>query len=191
MTSISAGQKNITELLHLANEGDAVAQEKLFRTVYEELRRMARSVMRNERTGHTLQPTALVNEAFLRLVGNQIHFSDRTHFFSVAARTMRRVLVDHARSLAAQKRNPGQRVDLDSALGIAEDQLPELIALDVAMERLEATYPRACRVVELQFFTGASAVETAAILGVSLKTVRRDWKLARAWLYAEMARQDG
>jgi RNA polymerase sigma-70 factor, ECF subfamily len=180
-------QGQVTELLRRASQGDAEAQETLFQTVYDELRRMARNVMRDERPNHTLQPTALVNEAFVRLVGHQIEWANRAHFFSVAARTMRRVLIDYARSMTAQKRDAGKRLDLDSVLAFTEDRCGELLALDQAMTRLEANYPRACRVVELQFFSGVTPGETAAILGVSLRTVRRDWKLARAWLHAEMA----
>lgn len=148
---------------------------------------MARTAMRSERGDHTLQPTALVNEAFLRLTGNRIEWTDRGHFYSVAARIMRRVLIDYARSAGALKRYSGKRMDLDSALLFTQERYPELIQLDRAMARLEKSHPRACRVVELQFFTGFTPAESAEILGVSLKTVQRDWKLARAWLHAELA----
>jgi RNA polymerase sigma factor (TIGR02999 family) len=187
MPSSSNPRYNVTELLRLASEGDKAAQEELFRTVYNELRRMARRAMQGERPDHTLQPTALVHEAFVRLVGEPIPWSNREHFFAVAATTMRRVLIDYARSLGAQKRNPGKRVDLDDTLLFTRNRAPELIALDEAMTRLEDRYPRACRVVELQYFTGLTPAETAAILGVSVKTVRRDWKFSRAWLHAELA----
>jgi RNA polymerase sigma-70 factor, ECF subfamily len=187
MSTGSAPVANVTELLRLAGRGDLDAQERLFRTVYDELRRMARHAMQRERPDHTLQPTALVHEAFVRLVGDPIPWTDRAHFFAVAATTMRRVLIDYARSLGAQKRNAGHRVDLDDALLFARDRAPELIDLDEAMTRLQRSYPRACRVVELQFFAGLTAEETAAILGVNSKTVQRDWKLARAWLHAELA----
>lgn len=187
MTSQTQTPTKVTELLQLAGKGDEQAQEKLFRAVYDELRRMARRAMRAERPDHTLQPTALVNEAFMKLVGHPIPWANRGHFFSVAATTMRRVLIDYARSISAQKRNRGKRLDLDDVLLFTRDRAPELIALDQAMTRLEVHYPRACQVVELQFFTGATPMETAAMLGVSVKTVQRDWKLARAWLHAELA----
>jgi RNA polymerase sigma factor (TIGR02999 family) len=190
MALSSASQQNVTALLLRAGDGDEEAQEELFRAVYSELRRMARRAMQGERPAHTLQPTALVHEVFVRLVGEQIPWSSRGHFFAVAATTMRRVLIDYARSLGARKRQPGKRVDLDAALLFTRERGPELIALDEALTRLEARYPRACQVVELQFFAGLTPAETAAALGVSLKTVQRDWKLSRACLYAELAGTD-
>ena len=187
MVPAPAPDTNITQLLRLASEGDAQAKEQLFAAVYNELRRMARRAMLNERPDHTLQPTALVNEVFIRLVGDHPPLVNRAHFFGVAATTMRRVLIDYARSLGARKRQAGKRVDLDHALVFSREKVPELIALDQAMARLESTYPRACRVVELQFFAGVTPAEAAAILGVSTKTVQRDWKFARAWLHAALA----
>jgi RNA polymerase sigma-70 factor (ECF subfamily) len=186
----SAAQSKVTELLRLAGQGDQDAQDKVFRVVYVELRRLARRALRDERSNHTLQPTALVHEAFVRLVGNTIPWPDRAHFFAIAARTMRRILVDYARALGTRKRGWGNRVDLDGALVFSEDRAPVLIALDEAMTRFEANYPRPCKVVEMLFFTGLTAEEAAASLGVSLKTVRRDWKFARAWLHAELDGND-
>jgi RNA polymerase sigma-70 factor (ECF subfamily) len=179
--------QNVTELLRLASEGNAKAQEKVFRAVYAELRQMAKRAMRDERVNHTLEPTALIHEAFLRLAGESVSWNSRAHFFAVAASTMRRVLIDYARSASAQKRGRSNRVDFDLGLLFTIDKAPDLIDLDEAMTKLEARNPRACRVVELQFFAGMTATETAAILGVNAKTVQRDWKLARAWLHAELA----
>lgn len=179
-------KRDLTELLRRVSVGDKEASEQLFETVYHELRRMAGHAMRGERLGHTLQPTALVHEAFVRLVGDPVSWASRQHFFAVAATTMRRVLIDYARTHDSQKRQGGVRVDLDSVLLFTEDRAPEMIALDRALQKLEAVYPRACRVVELQFFAGMNPEETACVLDVSSKTVQRDWKLARAWLHAEL-----
>ena len=187
MSSAEGSSPNVTELLRLSSDGDRTAQEELFQVVYNELRRIAGLAVRRERSDHTLQPTALVNEVFLRLAGNRIEWTSRTHFYSVAARMMRRVLIDYARSAGAIKRSCGKRADLDEALLFTEERFPELIHLDQAMTQLEASHPRACRLVELQFFTGLTPAESAQVLGVSVKTVRRDWKLARAWLHAELA----
>jgi RNA polymerase sigma-70 factor (ECF subfamily) len=178
---------DVTALLRKVSEGDAKAQDQLFQKVYGELRRLARGAMRNERRDHTLQPTALVNEAFIRLVGtDSIAWVDRKHFFAVAAQIMRRVLIDYARGLHTRKKNAGQRVELDSALTFTEEKSTALLALDEALDRLEAREPRQCRVVELRYFGGLTTEETAEILGVSSKTVKRDWKVARAWLHGEV-----
>jgi RNA polymerase sigma-70 factor (ECF subfamily) len=179
-------KRDVTDLLRRISAGDKEASEQLFETVYRELRRMAGRAMRGERLGHTLQPTALVHEAFVRLVGDPVSWVGRQHFFAVAATTMRRVLIDYARTHDSKKRQGGVRVDLDSVLLFTEDRAPEMIALDRALQKLEAVHPRACRVVELQFFAGMNPEETAGVLDVSSKTVQRDWKLARAWLHAEL-----
>jgi len=182
----SSGREKVTELLRLASGGDALAQEELFTTVYEELRRAARIAMRSERKNHTLQPTALVHEVFVRLVGDSVPWVNRAHFFAVVARTMRRILVDHARALSAQKRDAGVRVDDPDFCLITPERGPEIIALDEAIAKYETISPRACRVVELLFFAGFTVAETADMLGVASKTVQRDWKNARAWLHAEL-----
>lgn len=168
--------------------GDARAEDQLLQIVYNELRRMARNAMRSERPDHTLQPTALVHEAFIRLTGGApIDWVDRGHFFSVASRTMRRVLINHARQVHSKKRWGGQRVDIDERLLINGSKASALIALEEALERLETTEPRQCQIVELRFFGGLNVEETAAILKVSPKTVQRDWKMARAWLHGEVS----
>ena len=178
----------ITELLHRLADGDKTAEERLLPLVYQELRRLAAHMFRCERPNHTLQATALVHEAYLRLAGSaEISWQDRAHFFAVAARTMRRILVDHARGLRAGKRR-GVRVSLESALVFSEEQSSELVALDEAMSRLAEWDPRQCRVVELRFFTGLSEADVASVLGVSVRTVKRDWNMAKAWLYGELAR---
>lgn len=186
----SPSTANITELLHRAVEGNEEAQEKLFETVYQELRRIARRAMRNERPDHTLQPTALVHEAFIRLVGNSVPWNSRAHFFGVAGTTMRRILIDHARSLRTRKREGGQRIDFSSLPVLSSERSWELLALDEALERLQLNHARACKVVELQYFVGLQPNEIAEILNVSVKTIRRDWNFARAWLNAELAASD-
>jgi len=180
-------QKGVTELLHLAGTGDAAANEELFRVIYHELRRMARGAMRAERDDHTLQPTGLVHEAFLRLVGEPIVWADRAHFFAVAARTMRRVLIDHARRGKAQKKFQGKRVELEDAIVLAPGRDIELLALDEAMNRLEQKSERECRIVELRYFGGLTFEEIAAALNISVKTAQRDWTRARAWLNRELS----
>ena len=178
----------VTRLLREWSGGDAGAAERLMPLVYEELRRLARSYLRRERPDHTLQPTALVNEAYLKLVDqNSVSWQDRHHFFGIAARMMRRVLVDHARSHAAEKRGGGLgRVSLDDANAAAGVRALELVELDDALQRLAEVFPRKAEVVELRFFGGFKVEETARILGVSDKTVMREWESAKLWLYREM-----
>jgi len=143
--------------------------------------------MRRERPDHTLQPTALVHEAYLKLMDQRrVSWQNRSHFYRLAARLMRRVLVDHAREVNASKRAKGQKVALDEALAYSKEKPSELLAIDEAISRLAETEPRLGQVVELRFFGGCSEEEIAGILGVSARTVKRDWKLARAWLYAEL-----
>jgi RNA polymerase sigma factor (TIGR02999 family) len=156
--------------------------------VEAELRRLARAYMARERHGHTLQPTALVNEAFLRLGGaRRLRWDDRAHFLGIAARLMRQVLVDHARTRGYQKRGAGaQRVTLDETLLAAPEPGLDILALDRALDRYAAVDARKSRVVELRFFGGLSVEETASVLKVSPETVMRDWRLARAWLLAEL-----
>ncbi|HXT50553.1 MAG TPA: sigma-70 family RNA polymerase sigma factor [Thermoanaerobaculia bacterium] len=179
----------VTELLRAWRGGDAVAHEALLRRVYDELKRVAAAQLRGERGGHTLQPTALVHEAFMRLLGQtRVDWQDRRHFFAIAATTMRRVLVDHARARLADKR-AHQRVTLTGGAEVFADAAlsPEtLLDLDGALDRLATSFPRAARVVELHFFSGLEFAEVAAALEVAPRTVMRDWSFARAWLRREL-----
>jgi RNA polymerase sigma-70 factor (ECF subfamily) len=172
--------------------GEAAALDELVPLVHEELHRIARRQMRRERRGNTLQASALVNEAYLRLVEiKQVQWQNRLHFFAMAARVMRRVLVDAARAKAFQKRGGGaQKVSLDHALLIATTPGQDMVALDDALNALETIDPRKCRVVELRFFGGLSVEETAEALRVSVGTVMRDWRLAKAWLARQLGRSD-
>jgi RNA polymerase sigma factor (TIGR02999 family) len=188
---MSASSQNITKLLLDWRNGDGEALDRLMPLVYEELRRMANHYMRNERKGHTLQTSALVNEVYLRLVDHEnIEWQNRAHFFGVAAQAMRRILVDHARTRNYQKRGGGaQQVSLDEAATLTEDRAAELIALDEALQELAKMDERKSRVVELRYFGGLSLEETAEALGVSIPTVTRDWNTAKAWLMREMTRE--
>jgi RNA polymerase sigma-70 factor (ECF subfamily) len=178
---------DITRLLRQWKRGDREAAELLAVALYDELRRTARHYMRQERRGHTLQTTALVHEAFLRLTGVQMEFEDRTHFFAFAAQVMRRVLVDHARSRGYQKRGSGtSAIPLDECALALPDRSADIVALDDALSELAKHDPRKGRVVELRFFGGLSVEETAAALSVSPQTVLRDWSLAKAWLTREL-----
>ena len=179
---------DLTRLLLAWRDGEPGAIDRLAPLVYDELRRQARLQLRGERAGHTLQPTALVHEAFLRLVGqSRAQWQNREQFFAVASRAMRRVLVDHARARMAAKRGDGQTfVVLDEARAASAPPGVDVLALDQALDRLAAIDPRQARVVELRYFGGLTAPETAAALDVSLATVNRDWTMARAWLFREL-----
>jgi RNA polymerase sigma-70 factor, ECF subfamily len=174
----------VTDLLRAWSDGDDEALEQLTPLVEAELRRLARACMSRERRGHTLQPTALVNEAFLRLTdARSIRWQDRAHFVGIAARLMRRVLVDHARSRNYGKRGGGvERVTLDEGLVAAPGPAVDVVALDRALEALAAVDVRKSRMIELRFFGGLSVEETADVLHVSPDTVKRDWRLAKLWL---------
>lgn len=178
----------VTRLLVAWKGGDAGASDQLMPLVYDELRHLARSYLRRERTDHTLQPTALVHEAYLRLVDTtQVDWQSRAHFFGIAARVMRRVLVDHARSRAAGRRGGGAvKISLDEAGDLLRDEGRGLLALDEALAGLAELYPRPSRVVELRFFGGLTTPEIAGALGVSDSTVERDWHFALLWLKREM-----
>jgi RNA polymerase sigma factor (TIGR02999 family) len=178
----------VTELLRAWADGDDGALERLTPLVETELRRLARAYMRRERRGHTLQTTALVNEAFLRLTdARRVRFQDRAHFLGISARLMRRVLVDHARSRGYQKRGGGaQRVTLDEGLAKTPEIALDVVALDRALSALAEVDARKSRMVELRFFGGLSVEETAEVLGVSADTVKRDWRLAKLWLLREL-----
>ena len=189
----SATAHDVTPLLRAWSEGNEQALERLIPLVYRELHRIARGCMARENPNQTLQATALVNEAYLRLVDvRHVHWQDRAHFFALCARAMRRILVDHARSRASLKRGARQ-VCLELDEGKAAGKSTNLLELDDALNRLAALDPRKSQVVELRFFGGLSEVETAAALGVSEETVQRDWRLARTWLYRELGgdKQDG
>jgi RNA polymerase sigma-70 factor, ECF subfamily len=177
----------VTQLLRAWGNGDAGALERLTPLVEAELRRLARGYMARERRGHTLQTTALVNEAFLRLTDAQrIRWQDRAHFLGISARLMRRVLVDHARSRGYRKRGGGaERVPLDAGLVTSRELAWEVVALDRALEALAAVDVRKSRIIELRFFGGLSVEETAEVLHVSPDTVKRDWRLAKLWLLRE------
>ena len=188
---MTPSSQNITRLLLDWRNGDQSALDRLMPLVYEELRRMANHYMRNERRGHTLQSSALVNEAYLRLVDHEnIEWQNRAHFFGVAAQSMRRILVDHARTRNYQKRGGGaQQVSLDEAMTLAGERAAELITLDDALRELAKMDERKSRVVELRYFGGLSVEETAEALGVSIPTVTRDWNTAKAWLMREISRK--
>jgi RNA polymerase sigma factor (TIGR02999 family) len=179
----------ITLLLQQMGSGDTQATEKLLRLVLPELRALARHYLRGERPGHTLQPTALVNEAYLRLVSDQArNWRNRAHFVAVTAGVMRRILIDHARRRRALKRG-AQLAPIefsDEREGLSANEAEELIALDAALNRLEVLNPRHCQVVELRYFGGLSVEETAEVLSVSPITVKRDWSVARAWLKGQV-----
>jgi RNA polymerase sigma-70 factor, ECF subfamily len=184
--------QEITQLLLAWSDGDQAALEKLTPLVYAELRRLAKGYMFGERTGHTLQTTALINEAYMRLIDwKNVRWQGRAHFFGVAAQVMRRILVDFARARHYAKRGgAAQQVSLDEAVTIHEDRSAELIALDEALKSLAEIDPRKSQVVELRFFGGLSAKETAEALKVSQRTVEREWNSARAWLYRELRGKD-
>lgn len=177
--------KELTGLLLDWSEGDQSALEKLTPLVHEELRRLAHHYMRLERPGHTLQTTALVNEAYLRLIDQKgVHFANRSHFFALAATLMRHILVDHARQRQNLKHGGGaERISLDETLIVSANRNENLIALDEALNKLTAIDPRKGKVIELRFFGGLSVDETAEALGVSAVTVMREWSMAKAWLY--------
>jgi RNA polymerase sigma-70 factor (ECF subfamily) len=178
----------VTKLLVAWGQGDKAAFEQLVPFVHAELRRIARRQMASERAGHTLQPTALVNEAFLKLIDvREVRWQDRAHFFAMAARVMRRVLVDSARARGYQKRGAGAaRVTLDEGRAGTTERAADLIALDEALEALTAIDPRKGQVVELRYFGGLSVEETAEALGISVRTAKRDWTMAKLWLSSEL-----
>ena len=184
----TGSQQDVTELLLEWRRGDSNALDRLTPIVYGELRRIAHRYMQHEREGHTLQTTALVNEAYLRLVGQQrIEWQNRAHFFGVMAQVMRHVLIDHARGRSSAKREGlSRQVPLDESAVMTEARAAELVALDEALDELAELDPRKSRVVELRYFGGLSLEETAHVLEVSVMTVRRDWRAAKAWLYKKV-----
>lgn len=187
----AASPQEITALLAAWGSGDQAALDQLMPLVYDELRRMAHRYLGRERAGHTLQSAALVNEAYLKLLGErQMDWQNRAHFFAVAAQAMRQILVDYARTRNRDRRGGGaQRVSLEDALAVADEQSAELVALDDALNDLAAFDQRKSKVAELRFFGGLSVEETAAALQVAPVTVMREWRLAKAWLYRELNRE--
>ena len=183
----------VTELLSALAGGSPTAAEKLIPLVYDELKRLARSYMRRERQDHTLQTTALVHEAYLKLVRQRAtNWQGRSHFFGVAAQLMRRILTDHARGHLRKKRDGAHIVlPLDEGLVFSPEHSEDLLKLDEALERLSKLDVRQSKIVELRFFGGLSVEEAAELLGVSPKTVKRDWAVAKAWLHAELRSTDG
>ncbi len=186
---MSAGPAaQVTLLLRDFRPGDDDATARLVELIYPELKKLAQAQFRRERPGHDLQPTALVHEAYLRLVAHEHHtWENRAHFYAAAATIMRRILIDHARSRQAQKRaGEDKAISLDEAVALGEEQSSELLELDQALSDLERLSPRQARVVELRYFTGLSVPEVASALGVNARTVDRDWATARAWLRARL-----
>lgn len=179
---------DVTALLGELSNGSPEAGSKLIPLVYGELRRIAAGYMRRERTGHTLQATALVHEAYFKLLGQRsVTWQNRAHFLGVAAQVMRRILIDHARSHVRDKRGGGhEAVPLDEALVFSPERSQDFLVLDSALDRLAEFDPRQSRIVELRFFGGLTVEETAEVLGISPKTVKRDWNVAKAWLHGEL-----
>lgn len=179
----------VTELLQKWRGGDKHALDSLMPLVYDELRRIARRYLRNEQVDHTLQSTALVHEAYLRLIAGSASFENRRHFFAVSAHLMRQILVDFARSRNAAKRKQNFTLTLDEAIELPQAKSVDLLALDDALGELSRLSPRQSRIVELRFFGGLSILETADVMEVSEATVERDWTLARTWLFREISRE--
>ena len=186
-------QHEVTRLLLDWRGGDRAALDRLVPIVHDELRRLARHYMRGERDGHTLQTSALINEAYLRLVDHtNIDWQNRAHFFGVAAQAMRRVLVDHARARGYQKRGAGaQKVELEEAALLADERASELVALDEALAGLARFDERKAQVVELRYFGGLTGEETAEVLGLSPATVQREWQAAKLWLLRALSDSSG
>jgi RNA polymerase sigma factor (TIGR02999 family) len=185
----TAHSANVSGLLQAWSQGDAQAREDLVPLVYQELRKRAAACLRRERPGHTLQPTALVNETYLRLMGQpRAAWRNRAQFFAVAAQIMRRVLVDHARERRAAKREGGVRVSLDEGMRTADPIACEVLMLDEALQALAQLDPRQAHIVELKYFGGLSEEEVAALLSLSRATITREWQSARAWLFRRLTR---
>jgi len=181
--------QNVTEMLRDWRKGDQEALEQLIPVVYDELHRQAARYLRREHPGHTLQTTALIHEAYLRLIKQQnIEWQNRAHFYAIAARLMRQILVDHARRRQATKRGGSDiKVPLEEAIVLSSGRNVDLVALDEALTRLAAIDPQQSRIVELRYFSGLSVEETAEVLGVSSRTVKRDWNVAKAWLRQQIS----
>ena len=190
MSSSISPPKEVTRLLAAYNSGDKEALERLLPVVYDEMRQLADRYLRREKPGHTLQATALVHEAYLRLVDQNTPWQNRAHFFGVAAQMMRRILVDHARQKEAAKRGSGGvKLSLDENVDLSDERAAEIVALDDALKALAEFDPEKSRLVELRYFGGFSVEETAKILGVSVPTVVRQWRMAKAWLYHQLSNE--
>ncbi|HET9531159.1 MAG TPA: sigma-70 family RNA polymerase sigma factor [Blastocatellia bacterium] len=185
---MNSANNEVTDLLVEWSNGSKEALDRLAPLVYDELRRLASYYMQHQQSGHTLQATALVNEAFLRLIDiKNVRWKDRAHFFAVAAKAMRHILIDHARGRQRQKRGGGARtVSLDETATIDEEQADQMVELDDALKSLAAIDQRKGQIVELRFFGGLSLDETAEVLGISSPTVQREWRLAKAWIYRQL-----
>jgi RNA polymerase sigma-70 factor (ECF subfamily) len=184
---MEADPGQVTQLLKAMRTGDAQAAEDLLPLVYAELHRLAKAYMRRERPDHTLQATALINEAYLRLVREDVDWNNRSHFIGVAANVMRRILVDYARAHKAERRAGGmKRVEMEDDLAISPEKLDEVVQIDDALQKLALENPRQARVVELRYFGGLSVEEISALLGVAPRSVKRDWSLARIFLFREL-----
>ena len=183
-----ADSRDITKLLVELRTGTPDAESNLIDAVYQQLRHIAGNLLQRERPGHTLQPTALVNEAYLQMLGDaNLDWKDRNHFFAAAAQSMRRILVDYARMRKADKRGGSrQQVELTDVIAISEDRLDEVIAIDEALTRLAEWSPRQSNIVVLRFFGGLTEGEIADVLGIARRTVTREWDVARAWLHGEL-----
>src|SRR5665213_1676312 len=180
----------VTELLKAMSRGEPDAGEKLLPLVYAELHRLARSYMRRERPSHTLQPTALINEAYLRLAKGSIDWQSRSHFIAIAATVMRRILVDHARAhLASARGGKLQQVEWQETFGLPAERSRELLALDDALPQLEKLNPRQAKIVEMRYVAGLSFEEIGNVLGISPRSAKRDWAVARVWLFNEISRR--
>ena len=191
MKNPAQNSQQITKMLQAWSDGDGEVLDKLMPVVYDELRRQASRFLSKERSGHTLQTTALIHEAYIKLMGqDQVEWKNRSHFFAIASQAMRRILVDHARTRHREKRGgAGEDLPIDDALQIpSREKSVDLVALDEALTRLAKFDARQARVVELRYFSGLSIDETAEVIGVSNVTVRRDWNMAKAWLHQEISR---
>jgi len=190
---MDSAPEDVTLLLAELTKGNERAASQLIPLVYDELRRLAGRYMRRERPDHTLQATALVHEAYLKLVEQRsVDWQSRAHFFGIAAQIMRRILIDHARGYLREKRGGGQEaVPLNEALVFSPEQSHELLKLDESLHRLTALDPRQGKIVELRFFGGLTVEETAEVLGISPKTVKRDWSVAKAWLHGDLKQFHG
>ncbi len=187
-----SSSNEVTQLLVQLRGGNRAVLDQLLPLIYDELRRLASSYLRRERSNHTLQPTALVHEAYMRLIDQrEVHWQNRAHFFGVAAQMMRRILVDHARKSGAEKRGGEfQIIPLDDNFDVSDERAAELIALDDALKTLAEIDEQKSRVVELRYFGGLSIEETAEVLGVSAPTVKRQWSMAKAWLFGQVERRN-
>jgi RNA polymerase sigma-70 factor, ECF subfamily len=190
-TAVKVHSDEITRLLLEMREGNPEAAPNLIPLVYDQLRRTARSLLRNERGDHTLQPTALVNDALMRLIGKEcLEWQSRAQFFAVSSKIMRHILIDHARAHGADKRGGEfQKISLDNVFAYEWRQADSFLSLNEALDRLQEFDPRLCSVVEMRFFAGMTEEEISDVLKVSVRTVKRDWQFARDWLYREMTRQ--